>query len=579
MPSFLRRISDVGRALRGNPLDNPAVPLSAGAGWMYDLFGGAPTSSGVAVNEKTAMQLTSVYSCINVLASAFSSLPCELLERKGKGRQPAIDVPLHDLLAIEPNPEMSAVSFWGALMACAALLGNAYARIQWDKSSPTTPIALWPMHPCFVHPQRNQQTGLLEYQLSVNGTAEIVKPKDMLHVPGLTLDGFVGVDPIRAARQSIGTGIAASKHIGAFFGRGSRPSGVLTRTQQPVVPGTLGAKTAPEALDKVRESWERANAGDNQGRTAVLPTGWDWKAISITPEQAQFLQIMQYTRTEIAGLWQIPPHMIGDTSRLSNSNGQSEAQNFLTTTLRPWIVRFESEIRRKLLPRVGRNASRFTVRFDTTELMRLDFATQIEAIAMGRQWGLYNADEGREKLGENPIGGIAGKQYLVPLNMVTAEQLAEQPASNDPDADDVDPNESGDQDDVPAGNGGRNQRKLLERMARAYRGLFRDAAGRLTARDKRDAAAVQQILGPVLEAIAAEGKRQACQMFRLKADVDLAEEKILRDTVRGIEKRAAAWTATTVDADAERELKYAVRAIMLGVFREAATAIVLPEAA
>jgi HK97 family phage portal protein len=571
MPSFRERL---GRVLRANPLENPAVPLSSPAGWLAELFGGAPTSAGLQVNEHTAMQLTSVYACINVLASAFASLPCELLERKGKAKQPAYDQDLYDLLAIEPNPEMSAVSFFGSLMCCAALLGNGYAQIQWD--SPTTrntPVALWPMHPRHVRPRRNEKTRLLEYLVTVDGKESIVAARDMIHVPGLTMDGFVGIDPIRAAKQSIGTGLAATKHIGGFFGRGSRPSGILKRTQVPVQPGTLGAKTSNEATDQLRESWERANAGDSQGRTAVLPAGWDWQAVSITPEQAQFLQIMQYTRTEIAGLWQIPPHMIGDTTRLSNANGQSEALNFLSFTLRPWIVRFESEIQRKLLPKRGRNAGKFTVRFDTTEMLRLDFASLIQAVAMGRQWGLYNANEGRAKLGDNPIEGPAGDQYLVPLNMVTAEQLAAQPTETEPDAGDVDPNEPTNQDDVPSGNGGQNQRKLLDRLADAYRRLFRDAAGRLQARGVRNADTVQQIFGPVLASIAEESERQARGLFRLSAEQDLGTEKLLRDTVRQLEKRAASWTATTADADADAALQYCVRSIALNVYREAGSAL------
>ncbi len=564
---------------RGNPLENPAVPLSAAPGWLFDLFGGTPSAAGVSVNAHTAMQYTAVYACINVLASAFSSLPCEVLEHKGTSKTAAYDNDLYYLLAVEPNPDMSAVSFWGALIACAALHGNGYALILRDGAG--APEELWPLLPHYVAPKRNKTTKLVEYHVTVDGETTIYKSSDILHVPALTLDGIVGMDPIRAASNSIGTGIAAGRHIGGFFGRGSRPSGVLTRAQATNTPsGTLQGKTAPEKNDGVRESWEKANSGENQGRTAVLPYGWDWKAISITPEQAQFLEIMQYTRTEIAGLWQIPPHMIGDTSRLSNANGQSEAQNFLNFTLRPWIVRVEMEAQRKLIGKPtrkpGPKTARLIIRFDTTEMLRLDFASQITAISMGRQWGLYTANEGRAKLGDNPIEGEAGNQYLVPLNMVLAASLGKDPETAkpaDPDAGTTDPNLQTGPDDVPAGNGGQNQRKLMDRMADAYRPLFRDAAGRLQSRGVRNADTVQHIFGPLLQSIAEESERQARGIFRLPAEQDLGTEKLLRETAKQLERRTALWTATTAATDVDAELKYCVRAIALNVFREAGSTI------
>lgn len=570
MPSFRQRFADIGRAFRGNPLDNPAVPLSQPAAWMFDIFGGASSAAGVAVNEKTSMQETTFYACINVLASDFSSLPCRVYEMTQKGRMPAFDSDLYYLLAVEPNPEMSAVVFWGAMMACAATRGNGYALIQWDSKAPSVPVALWPLHPQHVQPKRNSETKKLEYHISVGGETKVYPPKDVLHVPALTMDGWLGLDPISHARQSIGIGIQGRKHIGAFFGRGSRPSGVLTRTVAPTPQGTMGGKPT-EANDSIRESWERANSGDNQGRTAVLPAGWDWKPISLTPDQAQFLEIMQYTRTEIAGLFRIPPHMVGDTSRLSNSNHESQALEYVTFTLRPWLTRFEAEIQRKLMPRTGRKANRYSVRFDVSELLRGDFASQMNGFAIGKQWGFFNTDMILEKLGENPIGGPAGKQFLVPLNMVPAESIS----SPDPEDDETDVTPDGNQEGEPAGNGGRNQRMLLNRMATAYAGLFRDAAGRLEARSMRDAAAVQQIFGPVLSAIAEEAQRQALRFFRLHTDIDLGTEKILRDAAKAIEKRASSWTATTVDDDAAQELLRTVRSITLNVFREAGSTLAL----
>ena len=376
---------------------------------MYDLFGGGPSSAGVAVNDTTAMQLATVYSCVNILASDVSSLPLKVYERSDKGKRPAVDSDLYWLLAVEPNPEMTAPVFWGALMGCAALSGNGYAEIQREGKKP---VALWPRHPHFVKPMRAKGeepltaggkagAGDLVYQVTVNSTQTYVSSKDMIHLSGLSLDGWIGLSPIQAAKQTIGTAIAAERFGAGFFGRGSRPSGLLTPTEN--------LKAGDPRLDAARKSWENANSGDNQGRTAVMPAGWTWTAIGISPGEAQFLETQQYSRAQIAALYRIAPHMVGDTSRLSNGNHESQSQEYVTFTLRPWLVKIEADIERKLMPRVGRSAGKYTVRFDTEELTRGDFASRMTGFATGKQWGFYNTNEIKEKLGENPIGAEGDK--------------------------------------------------------------------------------------------------------------------------------------------------------------------------
>lgn len=568
----------IGAALRGgNPLENPATPLSAPAAWLYDLFGGTPTSAGVTVNHTTAMQQTTIFSIINGIQSDVSSLPLKVYEiTETGGKRPAVDVDLYDLLAIEPNPEMTAAAFIGCITACVALTGNGYAEIQ---RQGTKPIALWPRHPHFVKPMRAKGGETLSpagvavkndliYEVKDVVPARYVRAADMIHVAGLTMDGWVGVSPIEAARQTIGKTIAAEKFGAAFFGRGSRPSGLLT-------PGEP-MKAGDVRLTQARESWEKANSGDNQGRTAVMPANWTWTKIGVSPEEAQFIETEQMGRTQLCGLWRYPPHMAGDTSRLSNSNHESQALEYVTFTLRPLLVRLEQEFERKLVPRKGRTAGKYTVRFDVSELIRGDYASIIAAVAMGKQWGIYTTNKALEKLGENPIGP-AGDVLYIPLNMVALGPdglPAESPAQNQ------DGSEAGASESTPAGNGGQNQRAraedlLLDRMQRAYGPLFRDAAGRLAKRDKRDAQAVEQICGPVLEAIAAEAIRQAVVTFRMEENnTDLGHEKILRDYRNSLAKRAAEWKGELAEVDMDAELARAVRAITIGIFREAGSVLV-----
>ncbi len=554
-------------AFRGNPLENPAVPLGSAA-WMYDLFGGSPTSAGVQVNEHTALQCESVYACVNVLASDMASLPLKVYQQTDKGKKPAVDHDLYYLLTVEPNPEMTAPAFLSTWIGCAVLNNNGYAEIQREAAKP---VALWPRHPRHVKMKRatagetlanGKQAKLndLIYELTDTGTPRLIAAADMLHLTGLSMDGWMGLSPIHSGKQTIGTAMAAMKFIGGFFGRGSRPSGLLVPNE--------AIKAGDPRLDQARKSWEAANSGDNQGRTAVMPYGWTWTAVGISPEQMQFLQIGQFTRSQIAGLFRVPPHMIGDTSRLSNGNHESVALEYVTFTLRPWLTRIEAEVQRKLMPRLGRTAGTLTVSFDYTELVKGDLASRINSYAVGKQWGFYNTNEIKEKLGENPIGP-EGDIYYVPLNMVPMGQEPQETnggggnepdGGNGPDAGDGTGNGA-----QPAGNGGRNQMRLLERMGEAYGALFRDACGRLQTRSKRDADAVNQVLGPVLDAIAAEATRQARSMFRVADTADLGQEKILRDCRAAILKRSADWKPEEYDA----ELQRTVRAITLGIFREA----------
>lgn len=574
----------LGAALRGNPLENPATPLSAPAAWLYDLFGGTPTSAGVTVNETTAMQQATIFSIINGIQSDVSSLPLTVYEFTANGgKKPAVDADLYYLLAVEPNPDMTAAAFIGCITACVALTGNGYAEIQREGSKP---VALWPRHPHFVRPLRAKggeplspagvaAAGDLLYEVKDTVPSRFVRSADMIHVKGLTVDGWVGISPIEAARQTIGKTIAAERFGAGFFGRGSRPSGLLT--------GPIDQKNDVK-MQQARSSWEKANAGDNQGRTAVMPAGWTWTKIGVSPNEAQFIETEQMGRTQLCGLWRFPPHMAGDTSRLSNANHESQALEYVTFTLRPLLVRLEQEFERKLVPSKGRTAGKYTVRFDTSELIRGDYASVIEAVAMGKQWGIYTTNKALEKLGDNPIGP-AGDVLYMPLNMIALgpdglpipdPDIAGTSAAGGGDGGDG--GNGGGDDAKPKGNGGRNQRAaeelLLTRMQRAYGPLFRDAIGRLVKRDKRDSDAVQQVCGPVLETIAAEAIRQAVTVFRLEENhADLGHEKILRDYRGSLAKRAAEWKDELGEAEASAELARAVRAITIGIFREAGSLI------
>ena len=554
--SIRTRIASAMTELRGNPLENPATPLSNPAAWLRDWITGGSNDSGVVVNEVTAMQLATVFTCVFVLSRDIATLPLIVYKREGKKRTPAFGTPYYNLITKRPNPEMTAPVFWGAWYACAILTGNGYAEIQWGPDN--TPVALWLINPRTVRPRRIDND--LIYEVTGPTGIRELKPENVLHLRGLTLDGWLGLSPINAAKDTIGTAIAAKRYGAGFFGRNARPSGLLTGPE--LKPGS------PAKLDEARDSWRKSTTGENAGGTAVLPNGWNWTKIGITPEEAQFLQTQGYTRTEIGALFGLPAHKLGDTSRLSNSNHESSAREYLTFTLRPWLVNGEAEVEHKLLPRIGRNANGYEVEHDDSQMIRGDFETQMQGLATGRQWGAVTANEFREQLKLDPVGP-EGDILLVPLNMVAADSVPTgSDASRTEGAGSAGDggNEPADDNTVPKGNGGRNQRMLLQRMETAYGPLLTDACARLARRARRDADAVTQIFGPITEVIAAEARRQAGQTFQIADDADLGQDKILRDYRKAVEKRSADWTAI---AASEGEPARAIRAIVLPIFREA----------
>lgn len=398
-------------------LENPSVPLSLAAflGW---LGAGEPTASGEIINVASAMQITTVYRCVRLLAESVASLPLVIYATKEDGARIRVDHDLTWLLASEPNDEMSAAAFWEAFVGNMAAAGNGYAEIIRDRGGAAR--GLYPLSSATTSPRRNSHTGELEYATSSGlnvGTERVIDKADMIHCPLLGFDGLKGMNPITLARQMLGLAKATERFGSKFFGNGAFPSGILTPD--------VGTVVTDKQRADLKESWERNYGGDNQRRVAVLTAAWKWQALGISPEDSQFLGTQQFTRSQIAGLFGVAPHKVGDTTRLSNNNHEQESLAFVTDTLRPYLNRIEQELERKLLPRSGPNAYTYQIEFDVSERLRGDFVTTQQGMALGRQWGWLSANDVRKQMGLNPIGA-EGDVYLSPLNMIDAKQTGNQ---------------------------------------------------------------------------------------------------------------------------------------------------------
>ena len=382
---------------------------TAGSAYTF-LMGGS--SSGKSVTERSAMQMTTVYSCVRILAEAIAGLPLHLYRYTEEGgKEKAADHPLYLLLHDEPNPEMSSFVFRETLMTHLLLWGNAYAQII--RNGKGEVIALYPLMPNKMSVERDKSGQLYyTYQRStedaptMEGSLVTLPPADVLHIPGLGFDGLVGYSPIAMAKNAIGLAIATEEYGAKFFANGAAPSGVLEH------PGTIKDPA------RVREAWQSQFGGSsNSGKVAVLEEGMKYTPISISPEQAQFLETRKFQINEIARIFRIPPHMIGDLEKSSFSNIEQQSLEFVKYTLDPWVVRWEQSIQRTLL--TADEKKTYFVKFNVEGLLRGDYASRMTGYATARQNGWMSANDIRELENLDRIPAeLGGDLYLINGNML-----------------------------------------------------------------------------------------------------------------------------------------------------------------
>ena len=386
-------------------------PTNATSGSSYRFFLGGSTS-GKTVTERSAMQMTAVYSCVRILAEAIAGLPLHLYTYKEDGgKEKAIGHPLYLLLHDEPNPEMSSFVFRETLMTHLLLWGNAYAQII--RNGKGEVVALYPLMPNRMTVDRDS-SGQLFYSYQMNNSdaptmktgTVILKPSDVLHIPGLGFDGLVGYSPIAMAKNAIGLAIATEEYGAKFFANGATPDGLLE------YPGTV------KDPDRVRESWNKGFSGSqNAGKVAILEEGMKYTPISIAPEQAQFLETRKFQINEIARIFRVPPHMVGDLEKSSFSNIEQQSLEFVKYTLDPWVVRWEQSLSRALF--TPEEKKKYFFKFNVEGLLRGDYQSRMNGYATARQNGWMSANDIRELENLDRIPAEEGGDlYLINGNML-----------------------------------------------------------------------------------------------------------------------------------------------------------------
>lgn len=386
-------------------------PQNKTVGSSFSFMMGGSTS-GKSVTERSSMQMTAVYACVRILSEAIAGLPLHLYRYKeGGGKEQAIDTNLYRLLHDEPNPEMTSFVFRETLMTHLLLWGNAYAQII--RNGKGEVVALYPLMPNKMSVDRDEK-GQLYYTYSraneeaatMTGNTVTLKPSDVLHIPGLGFDGLVGYSPIAMAKNAIGMAIACEEFGAKFFANGAAPSGVLEH------PGTIKDPA------KVRDSWNSTFGGSaNSGKVAVLEEGMKYTPISISPEQAQFLETRKFQINEIARIFRVPPHMVGDLEKSSFSNIEQQSLEFVKYTLEPWVVRWEQALARALLSATEKPTYFF--KFNLEGLLRGDYQSRMNGYAIARQNGWMSANDIRELENQDRIPAEEGGDlYLINGNML-----------------------------------------------------------------------------------------------------------------------------------------------------------------
>ena len=353
----------------------------------YSYFFGR-TQAGKRVNDRTAMQIIAVYACVRVLSEAIAQLPLHVYQYTDSGKERVPTHPLYFLLHDQPNPEMTSFVFRETLMAHLLIYGNAYAQII--RNGRGDVLGLYPLMPDKMKVDRDEKNRLIyiysrydEANPNLKEQGDIILYADeILHIPGLGFDGLVGYSPIALAKNAIGISIACEDYGASFFGNNANPSGVLEH------PGVI------KNPDKLRDAWHRAYGGRNAHKVAVLEEGVKFTPISIPNNEAQFLETRKFQIEEIARMYRVPLHMIGDLDHATFSNVEHLSLDFVKYSLDPWIVRWEQGLQKALLS--DSEKGRYFIKFNVDGLLRGDYASRMQGYSIGIQNGFLCPNDVRE---------------------------------------------------------------------------------------------------------------------------------------------------------------------------------------
>ena len=400
----------------------PGLTITTAEDLEAALRGGAESMSGVAVTPESAMKVGAVFACVRIITSAVATLPIDVRERvSDEVRKSATDHAVYRLLKRKPNDWQTPSQFKRMMEAHKLLRGNAYAQIVWSMGRP---IALIPLNPDRVKVVQRDDYSLEYIYSRVKGGQVTFGQSDIFHLVGLTLDGVRGVTPITYARETIGTSIAMERHGGNVFRNGTQVGNVFKMPP--------GAALSDPAYARLKASLEAYRAdGESAGGIMLLEEGMDIGNMSMTQQDAQWVEGRKLSRSDICMFFGVPPTMIGDNTGSDSNWGtglEQKSQGFITFTLEDHLTTWEETCERDLLTVKD---DKIYVRFNRAALVKGDLKARKEYYAAARQWGWMNPDEIRALEDMNPRKDGKGGEFAEPPNTNGAAQKSEE-TSDDP---------------------------------------------------------------------------------------------------------------------------------------------------
>jgi HK97 family phage portal protein len=406
---------------------------------------GSTTAANMPVSIETAMTSATVYACTRAIAENLGSLPGMVYKTSGATRKNALDSKPGVLLYEQPNPEMDSMQFIELGVTRLVNRGNFFAEIERDRTD--TPIALWPIHNSRVEPMREAGSGDLFWRIHSDDIVYSGKPetqyhdipsRNMLNVCGFGGNGIIAPGVVSAAREEIALDFAAQQYGGSFFGKGAKMSGVVEH------PGFIDD---PDTRKLFRDDINRIHSGrENWNKIGVLWQGAQYKAIEVSPEDAQFLQTRAFEAIRICQFYNVPPSIVQIFEDFKFATVDAMLRQFVMLCLRPYAVRLERAINRQVLKVNGAGGLESAFRGNyiyellLESLIRGDNKTQAETLEIERRNGIKNANEWRAYNNEAPLPGDQGNHYVLPGGFVRLDMLGEEPET-EPDKPGVDKDE------------------------------------------------------------------------------------------------------------------------------------------
>ena len=425
---------------------------------------GESSWTGKDVDRTSAMGISATWAAVRLLSDSVASLPLCFYRRTDRGKEKATGDPLYTLLWRKPNPEQTSFLFREVLQHHILLRGNAYAKIDYNGAG--RPMALWPLDAEKMRVKRIGGELKYFYQKNSGSPEVILLPEEVFHIPGLGWDGITGYAPLEIEVQEFGYSIAIKEYGAEFFKNDGTPGGYLQ------LPYRLKDK---DAIKRLKESWGNAHSNwEKKHSIGVLEDGAEFKQMTLPPEHMQFIESKKLSVTDIARIFRVPPHMIGDLERATFSNIEQQGIDFVVNSLRPWLVRWEQNLNNQVIP--ADMQEEYFFEFNVNALLRGDMAARSQAYRTFIEIGAMNQNEIRGFENLNAVDGL--DDYYVPLNWQKIDDM------------------SLDMSTEPGGVKGRlidgvetrstRAAKTRFRLSNAFKPLLADGVGKIIRKESRD---------------------------------------------------------------------------------------------